>query len=136
VLTLSVQGTVPPATQIGGIEVVVNFPLGVTAKAVPAPANPAIMVADTGVVTVTGGAAGAEVVNGTIATTPTPAFALDLRIIKSGGFATGNIAIVNCDISSGVHPAAADFSLANFKAVDLNGVPLPGLTVGFTAEIQ
>lgn len=136
VLTLSVRGTVPPTTQIGAIEVVVNLPPGVTAKAVPSPTNPSVMVADTGVVTVTGGATGSEVIIATYSTTPAPAFALDLTIAKSGGFAVGDIAIVSCDIASGVHPAAGDFSLSNFKAVDLNGVQLTGLTAGFSVVMQ
>lgn len=135
-LTLSTQGTVPPSTQIGGIEVTVNLPAGVTVKASPSPSNAAILVTDANVVTAVGSAAGAEVVQATAAAN-TPS-AVTIMIAKSGGFPAGDFAFVSCDIASGVTttPAAADFSLTNFKAVDLNGQPLTGLTPGFTAAIQ
>jgi hypothetical protein len=134
VLTLSTHGTVPPTTQIGGIQLTVTLPAGVSIKASPSASNAQVMMANADVVKTTGVAMGAEVVQATFSATAMST--LSVMIGKSGGFAAGDFAVLNCDIAAGSNPAAGDFSLSNFQAVDLNGAPLSGLTVGFTAAIQ
>lgn len=136
-VTLSTTGTLPAGTKIYGIDLMVVLPTGVTAKASPSSANPAVMVTDSGVVTATGAASGADSVLATYLTSSTtPTHQMEIYVTKSDGFTTGEFATVNCDITPGTYPAAADFSTPEFQAVDQNGAMISGLTLGFTAAIQ
>ena len=58
IVTISTSGTLPAGTKIGGIQVTVNLPAGVTAKASLYSAGSSTMVTDTGVITASGTAAG------------------------------------------------------------------------------
>jgi len=136
-VTLSTTGTLPAGTKIYGIDLMVVLPTGVTAKASPSSANPAVMVTDSGVVTAIGAASGADSVLATYLTSSTtPTHQMEIYVTKSDGFTTGEFATVNCDITPGTYPAAADFSTPEFQAVDQNGAMISGLTLGFTAAIQ
>lgn len=138
VITLSTSGTLPAGALIYGADATINLPAGVTAKASPSSANPLIMDTDTGVVVAAGASVGAELVLATYTTSTTSpsTYSVELHVAKSDGFSTGDFVTVNCDIAAGNNPGASDFSVTDFKAVDQNGAPLTGLTLGMTAAIQ
>jgi len=134
VVTIMSQGT---STQIGGIDVTLDLPAGVTVKATPDSANPAVQVTNADVVAASGAATGAN--TGTIATytaaTATVAGKVMVQVANADGFGTGEFLTVNCDIAAGSFPKATDFTVTVVKAVDINGAAI-GLTAGYTAAIQ
>ncbi|MGC1453981.1 MAG: hypothetical protein WA946_02165 [Nitrospirota bacterium] len=138
VITLSMAGTLPAGALVYGTQATVNLPAGVTVKASPSSANPQVMVTDTGVVSASGQAANAETVLATYLASSTTASTskVALYVAKSGGFSVGEFALVNCDITAGHFPAAADFTVTDFKTFDSNGLTISGLTAGLTATIQ
>ena len=134
-LYISTQGTT--STLIKSIDVTICLPSGVTVKATPDVGNPSILITNPGVVGVSGVAiAGNPTATGlyTAATASAPGKVM-VHVADSAGFATGKFVAVSCDVANGSFPNVADFSLIDFKPVDLNGVAITGLTVGFTAEI-
>jgi hypothetical protein len=138
VITLSITGSVPAGTLIGSAQATVNLPTGVTAQASPSSANPNVMETNFGIVTASGQATGAVLVFASyIASSATSTMSkVEVNIVKSSGFSTGEFAVANCDIAAGNFPTAADFTVTDFKAVDLNGAALTGLTVGYTVALQ
>jgi hypothetical protein len=138
VIKLSMTGTLPAGTLIYGAQATVNLPAGVTAKASPSSANPQVMVADNGVVSASGQASGAETYLATyLSSSPTAStYKVELSVAKSSGFLVGEFATVNCDITAGYSPAATDFTVTDFKAVDQSGVEISHMAVGLTAAIQ
>jgi len=138
VITLSMTGTLPAGTLIYGVQATVNLPAGVTAKASPSSSNPQAMVTDAGVASASGQAAGAETVLAsylTSSTTPTT-HKVALYMAKSGGFSVGEFGVVNCDITAGYFPTAADFTVTDLMTFDSNGLTIPGLSVGLTTTVQ
>jgi len=132
-------GSLPAGTLIYTTQATVNLPKGVTVKASPSSANPQVMVANNpSAISASGLAAGAETVIATyLASSTTPStYKVELYMAKSNGFSAGEFAVLNCDITPGYAPAAADFTVTDFKTFDLNGLIIPGFTVGFTAAIQ
>jgi hypothetical protein len=137
IVTLSTAGTLPAGTQIGGIEVTVNLPAGVTAKASLYSAGSSTMVTDAGVITASGTAAAGSYVSGVyLAGTAASTYKINMGIANANGFSTGEFAQVSCDIATGSSPTATDFSLSNATVVDLNGSTLPGLNLGYTVAFQ
>jgi hypothetical protein len=138
VIALSMVGSLPAGALVYGTQATLNLPTGVTVKASPSSANPQAMVTDTGVVTASGQAAGAETVIATYLAPSTTASTskVGLYMAKSGGFSAGEFAVVNCDIAAGHFPAATDFTVTDFKTFDSNGLTISGLTAGLTATIQ
>lgn len=134
VLKISTQGSLAGGTQIGGINISINLPAGVTVKAT-ADANSGLLVTDAGVVTASGAAAGTNATVLAVYTAGPPA-TVSINLANPNGFSTGEFVTVNCDIAAGNSPKSADFSLADFNAVDLNGAAVTGLTPGFTAGIK
>ena len=138
VITLSMTGSLPSGALVYTTQATLNLPTGVTVKASPSSANPQVMVTDTGVVSASGQAAGAETVLASYLASSTTASTskVDLYMAKSGGFSVGEFAVVNCDIAAGHFPAATDFTITNFKTFDSNGLTISGLSAGLTATIQ
>jgi hypothetical protein len=136
IVTLSTTGTLPAGTKIGGIQVTVNLPAGVTAKASLYSAGSSTLVTDTGVITASGTASGSYTSGVYLANTAASTYKISMGIVNANGFSTGEFAQVSCDIAAGSSPTAADFSLSNFAVVDLNGGPLTGLTPGTTVAFQ
>ncbi len=131
VLTLSSAGTLPANTQIGGVDVTLNLPVGATVKTAP---SKAAVVTYSGIVTVSGVAVGANAI--AIGASPTPE-QLKIEVANPSGFGVGEFATVTCDIAAGSNISAADFaSPVAFSAVDLNGVPIQGLTAELVATMQ
>lgn len=138
VLMLSTSGALPTGTQIGGIDVAVNLPAGVTVNATPDPVNTSVLVTDSGVVVASGVGAGA---NTSALATYTPATSsaagkVIIHMANPSGFGAGEFVTVNCDIAAGSYPVAADFSLTGLTVFDLNGAPISGLSAGFAADIR
>jgi len=132
-LKIMSQGT---STQIGGINVSVALPAGVTVKAI---ADGDKLVTESGVVVVSGITAAAG--TNTLATatytaaTPTAPGTVMVQVANADGFGTGEFVTINCDIAAGNNPKATDFTVTLVQAVDINGASI-GLTVGYTAAIQ
>jgi hypothetical protein len=129
-LKLSTQGTLAGGSSIGGIEVTVNLPAGVTVKA------------DTsgtlvGVVTTSGVVPTGSLVQARyIPASGIGQGSIKIALIEAMGFGIGEFVTVNCDVSVGAIPSAIDFSLTDFKPVDLNSAAIAGLSVTFTADIK
>ena len=138
VITLSMAGSLPAGALVYGTQATLNLPTGVTVKASPSSANPQVMVTDPGAVSASGQAANAETVLATYLASSTTASMskVALYIAKSGGFSAGEFAVVNCDIAAGHFPAAADFTITDFRTFDSTGLTVSGLTAGLTASIQ
>jgi len=141
VVTLSTTGTVPSGDAIGGIDVTLNLPPGVTVKAAQNPP-----VTDTGVVVPQGTAA-----NASSGTSFSPTYIpgtpgkVRIQLISSNGIPPNEaFAVVNCDIASGSSPVPTDFSIspntgiAPTGVIDVanNGAALPTVTINFSAVIK
>ena len=100
------------------------LPTGETVKATSDPTNPTALVADAGVVVPSGVATASTVLATYTAATVSTAGNVNIQIAQSAGFVVGEFVTLNCDVAA----APANFSLANFSAVDLNGTPLGGLS--------
>lgn len=135
IVKLLTAGALVSNTQIGGIDVTLNLPAGVTVKATPDGANATISVTNSGVVVASGVSSGANTSVLATYASGTPG-KVTLKLVNANGFGTGEFATITCDIAAGSNPTAADFSLSGFSAVDLNGAAITGLTSGFTAAIQ
>jgi len=131
-------GTLASGVLTGAVEVTVLLPLGVTVKATPDASNPSVLVTNAGVVVASGVAAGVNtnaLATYTAATT-TASGKVVIRVVDANGFGTGEIGTVKCDIATGSTPKAADFSLSDFKAVNLDGAAISGLSAGITVDIR
>jgi hypothetical protein len=128
-------GTLATGVMIGGIDVMLTLPAGVSVKATADLTNPAVMVTDAGVVAASGVAVGANTL-ATATYNATPSGVVSIHLANDTGFATGEIVTVICDIAAGSFPTASGFSLSGFNAVDLNGATITGLVTGYTAALQ
>lgn len=132
-LKLSTAGTLPQGTSLAGIGISAVLPAGVTVR------TGADGTVASGVVTVTGVAAPGTVLQPVItpASGTTPAKVAFVMVSNTpAGFGIGEFATVTCYIAAGSNPTAADFTLADFKPVDLNGTPVNGLTTSVATEIK
>lgn len=120
------NGTLPSGTRIGGIEVTLDLPDGVSVRATADSQNPGVLVTDQGVVTVAGSNTTAL---GTYTTNPNR---VTLQVANADGFGTGEFVTVTCDIASDTSVTASGFGVGGLVAVDLNGTRIAGLTPGMT----
>ncbi len=135
IVMLFSQGT---STLIGGIDVTLVLPVGVTVKASPDTINTSKLVTDAGVVTVSGAATGtnATIIGTYTAVTATEAGKIVVHVANADGFDKGEFATVACDIVEGSNPSETGFGVTDFKPVDLNGAAISGLTAGFTVRMD
>lgn len=145
VLRLLTAGALPAGILIGGIDVTVELPAGVTVKA-PAGLPGTPQVPDAGVVTVSGEAAKAGGITISLASF-TPASGATPAIIKFvigsvnaaagavSGFAPGEFVSINCDVApSATFPATADFRIRTISVFDSSNAATSLTTVqGATA---
>jgi len=132
VVTLSSSGT----GTIGAIQATVNLPEGVTLKSSPSSINPSVVVTDAGVFSVSGMAMGADFVLATYETMTTGSRVL-IHVAKLSGFRAGAFAVLNCDITPGTSPAAADFSITDPVAKDLlTSADMPGVNLSIGVVLQ
>lgn len=133
-VTLAAQGSLPQGTAIAGIGITVNLPPGVTV------ATDGSGAAAAGVITGYGQTTSTTITTVSSVVPATATAAGTLRMILAStdpaGFTVGQFARINCDISVGSYPKAADFSTTDFSAVDLKGVAITGLSPAFTAQIE
>ena len=134
VVKLYSEGVLTSGTSLAGIGITVNLPAGVT-----------VQMDDAGKV-VGGAVAGSGVAEGkavlaepdyTPATDTAPA---KLSFVLAGtdaeGFGTGEFATVTCLVAAGANPQPTEFTLSDFRPIDLRGAAVEGLTVTHTAELQ
>jgi hypothetical protein len=129
VLTLSTQGSLPPGSAIGGINVTVTLPPGVTAKADKVGATMENVVVASGVAQ--GALSAAKF-------TPAEGAApgrVGLALVKTEGFGTGEFATLNLDIT-GAPPRPTDFSTAGMGVSDTNGTAITGLTATLSLQLK
>ncbi len=120
VVTISTKG-VPSSMPIGGVQLMVTLPAGVSLKTAQNPPQ-----TDNGVVAATGEAQGAELVFGSYSPN---SHSGTVYIAKSTGFSVGEFATINCDIAAGADPQPSNFVLSNETVVDINGATVEGLTI-------
>ena len=107
VVKLSTQGALPAQSIIGGVELTLILPAGVTVNV----RSDGTGTTNSGVVVASGVATGADVYTGTYtpATVSTEG-TLKIRIANSQtGFDVGEFATITCDLASGAAPKATDF---------------------------
>ena len=124
VVTLTSSGTLPAGKQMGATDVAINIPASVSIKATPGKASSS-MVTYSGLAVVSGVAAGTNAMS---LATYTPPNQVSVRVANPNGFGIGEFATVTFDIASGSEVVPAEFSVGTFTAVDLNGVPISGLS--------
>ena len=118
IVKLSTSGA---ASQIGGVDVTIGLPTGVTVKATASPPE-----TDNGVVVASGQAA----VSSTLIAT-SGAGTVRIVLVNSGtnGFGTGEFATITCDLAEGTEPTAGDFTVQAAMVSDINGNSISGATV-------
>lgn len=146
IVKIATHGQLPTGTKIGGIDITLTAPTGVTVKTAPDAANPSAMIPDSGIVEASGAAAGSNTLMVAVytAATTTRAARLHINIVNAYGFDVGEFATVKCDIAPGSNLQSSDFSLAGFTAWDVPNttgsqevqVITTGLTPTFSAEIK
>src|SRR6185369_898652 len=120
-------GTSGTSASIGGIDLQVSLPAGVTVAADPVTGNVA-----SGVVTISGAAAGGS--NSLVAAKYTPAATgspakLHIVMVSAAGLPPGEFATIRFDLAAGASlPAKDAFSTANISAKGLDGLTLSGVT--------
>jgi hypothetical protein len=130
VLKISTAGT---DTSLSGVGITVSLPAGVTVKT---DAGGAV---DPSVVTVSGVAVPSTLIAplytpATATTNATLTFAVASNV--AGGFNVGEFATVTCDITPGVFPRAAEFTLSGLNPGDLFLQPVTGLTPSMLVELR
>lgn len=132
VLTLSTTGTLPNNTLIGGNDLNIVLPPGVRVNmATNASPNSSAVNYTSDIVTVSGVAVNPKAM---VIVTQTKANVLNVKIINPYGFGVGEFAKVTLAVDTQV--SSSDFNTTDFLPVDLNGVPIPGLTVNLTSAVQ
>ena len=136
VLTLStaVTNTIPGTTTINSYDVTVTLPAGVTVKASPDSINPALLIADPGVVTPTGSASGSSLSAIYAAATDIMPGTVKIHLASGTGFSPGDFCTIACDISSGTHPRASDFAAPILD--DATGLDASVSTVMLTGDLS
>lgn len=130
ILKLSTQGTLTGGISIGGIEVTMNLPTGVTVKT------------DTngifaGIISTSGVVPSGSLMQSRYIPAPaTSQGSIKMAFVNTTGFGVGEFATIRCDVAAGKAVQAADFSLSGFKAVDGKGAAITDLTAALTAEIK
>jgi len=118
------------APTIGGIFVTLNLPAGVSVKVTEDGSG---QTAD-GVVVKSGAA---DSTNSTvIAKYDRAGGTMNIVIVKSDGFQSGEFAAVTCDLTPATDPVSGDFTTSNFSAFDLAGNEITGLEISHTLELK
>ena len=126
---MSIQGTVAPGTSIGAIDVTVNLPSGVTARAdaVTGETSP-------GVVVPSGNGLGSTIAAKYTAATTTAPGTIRIGVINSAGAKAGEMLALNLDIS-GAAPSVSGFGTTGLSVVELNGSALSGMAAALTLQL-
>jgi hypothetical protein len=140
-VTLSTTGTLPSGKLIGDIEITLNLPAGVTAKASPSLINASILVPNDGVIVLQGAAATAPTQILTAAYVQGTTNKVVIKLENPNGLGIGAFAKINCDVVSGSTPSITDFSITSNVAAttgvfDLDTAALSGVQVTSSAVMQ
>jgi hypothetical protein len=131
--TLKTAGLLATGQTIAGLDVTLEFPVGVTVKTDPSTGK-----VESSVVQISGVANPSEA---TIGATYTPATAnsrgkLHLIVASARGFGVGEFITIRCNITPGATITATDFTLGSFfEASDLNGNIISSLTATMDAQL-
>lgn len=121
-----------PSQSVGGLQLTLNIPNGVTARV-----NPATGQVASDVVQLVGATDQTKVYSA-VDYTPATAVAsgkLKFMVIDTLGFISGEYLTIRLDVVQGFFPVATDFSISDYVISDLNGVTINGLTPTFTVDI-
>lgn len=128
IVKLSATGTLASGALIGGIDITMHLPEGVTIKSITNPPE-----TDNGMVT----ASGLAVSNSNVVATYTASSnTVHILLANTYGFSTGEFATVICDVAAGSKPTQVDFIAPNMIAKDLNGSTVSGVTAGFFVDMH
>jgi hypothetical protein len=134
IVNILTSGTLASGALIGGIDVTLNLPAGVSVKATPDGANPDVLVTDSGVVAVSGVAAGTNTTAiGTYTASPN---SVAIHVVNADGFGTGEFVTITCDIAAGTSPAPSDFTVSAAAVKDLNGAAVSGMTAALNVTLK
>jgi hypothetical protein len=129
VVTLALQGAVPPGETINTVDLTLNLPPGVTAKSAPSG-----LTAE-GVMIPSGAAQGALAATRFIPAAGTQPAQLRMALIRAVGFGPGEIATLHLDLS-GHELQPGEFSIVGLHVTDSRGETLRGIsaTIGLPVE--
>ena len=129
IVTVTLQGAVPAGTSINTVDLTLNLPPGVTAKAAPTGLTEEGVMVPSGVAQ--GSLAAAKFIP---AAGPLPA-QLKVALIKAVGFGVGEVATFHLDIK-GTAPHPGDFSVTGLNVTDARGATVSGLTAALGVRIK
>ena len=133
VVKIRTTGALATGARIGGIEIVLALPAGVSVKTVPNGSVYHEFETAPGVVVASGAAAGS---NPLVALYTPMTNTVRIALVNPDGFGIGEFVTVNCDIAPGTNVAPSGFSTSGFSALNLDGTPITGLTAGLTVNLQ
>jgi hypothetical protein len=119
-VTVALQGAVPPEVSINTVDLTLNLPPGVTAKAAPSG-----LTAD-GVVVPSGVAQGALSAARFIPAVGTQQAQIRVVLVRVAGFGPGEIATFHLDLNGHVLQPG-EFSIAGLRVTDAHGATISGL---------
>jgi len=122
IVKLSTSG--PVGAQIGGVDVTLTIPAGVTIKSANNPPE-----TDAGTVVASGQAAQKSLAIATYTAGSPGSVHIVLVNSSQNGFSVGEFATLTCDLASGANPAASDFTIQSSLVGDLNGAAITGVSV-------
>lgn len=136
VVKLSTVGTLSPGTLIGGLQLTLTLPAGVSLRA-DFSSGQTQFAPLAGVVTASGAAASGSLVSASYVPAAGAApGAVTVALISSSGFGVGEFVTINCDVAAGVNlPTPSQFVVISFgPIVDQTGAPISGLTPSLTVS--
>lgn len=129
VLTVSLQGTLAAGTSIGGVDVTVTLPAGVTAKVKAGSTE-----TDDGVVVVSGKGIGSTVLANYTAAAATAPGTIRIGLINASGITAGEMLTLNLDIGGAV-PSVTGFGTTGLNVVDVDGTAIGGMAAALTLQL-
>ena len=139
-IKISTQGSLASGTKIGGINVTLNLPPGVTVKASPDSAKPTVLVVNAGVVIPSGVDSTANVLTTAIYTPASGGEpgSVALTVVNANGFGIGEFVTITCDLAADIQPAASDFNVTGpgIAIRDLNGASISGINAALSMILQ
>jgi len=128
-VTVTLHGTMPPGTSINTVDLTLNLPAGVTAKAAPSG-----LIAD-GIVAPSGVAQGALAAARFIPAAGAQPAQIRLALVRVAGFGPGEMATFHLDLN-GHTLQPGEFSIAGLKATDARGATISGLNAALNFQVK
>jgi len=125
----SVTGSVPEGAIITGYDVTLTLPEGTTVQStVSSPQT------DSGVITLSSGAAGSSFIGVYSAATSTLPGTVRILLANGTGISAGVFCTVKCDVAAGSNPSSSAFTVSDFSASGYDATA--GSTVDLTTEMS